>query len=197
MAVRIARPRLHLKPTAPVCDGDLLAILEADAREKLTSSVAAGDLLLADTLRLVNVQEATYAPNSGQPGDTLSLTMSAVYGAQYIRADDARRFAEAGLNSSIPAGFRPIPDTLAIHLAKTVQSDTNGSSRITLELRRTIAQIIDPVKAEALVRGLSPVAAGDRLQAQLPLARRPEVKLVPKWWPWLPLIPFRIAVITP
>ena len=47
-----------------------------------------------------------------------------------------------------------------------------------------------------LVRGRSPEAAGAALSTALSLERAPRIELAPEWWPWLPLIPFRITVST-
>ena len=123
--------------------------------------------------------------------------MSAEYDAQYVKAVDMKRFAEASLNSSMPAGFRPVPDTLDVNVEEPPQPTADGKWSFTLGIRRGILRTVDLARANALVRGLTPGAAADRLQAALPLSRRPEIQLNPNWWPWLPLIPFRISIVAP
>jgi hypothetical protein len=175
----------------------LLGVLNTDAEGKLRASVAQGDLLLQDTVKMGNTPSTTYDPAPGQPGEMLSLTMSAEYDAQYVKAEDLKHLAEASLNSSMPAGFRPVPDTLKMDVAEAPQLDQDGKSRFTLDLRRGMVRDVDLSHANALVRGLSPAVAADRLQAAFPLASRPEIRLNPEWWPWLPLIPFRITMGVP
>ena len=175
----------------------LLDILQVNAQAKLEDSIAAGDLLLQDTVKMGDVPSTIYDPDPGMPGDLLSLTMSADFDALYVKADDIRRLAEASLNSSLPAGFRPVPDTLKIDVAQAPRLDENGKSPLILEIHQGMVRQVDLSHANALSRGLSPAAAADRLQAALPLAHRPEVRLDPEWWPWLPLIPFRIAISVP
>ena len=51
-------------------------------------------------------------------------------------------------------------------------------------------------QAKSLARGVTPRAAAQTLQASLPLAGPPAIDLQPAWWPSLPLIPFRITVIS-
>ena len=35
-----------------------------------------------------------------------------------------------------------------------------------------------------------------KLKENLPLAAAPEVQFTPSWWPWMPIVPFRISVVT-
>ncbi len=72
--------------------------------------------------------------------------------------------------------------------------DDAGASHFDLQIERKLVHELDLPHANALVRGLSPEAAMEALRSGLPLASRPEIKLSPGWWPWLPLIPFRISV---
>jgi hypothetical protein len=97
----------------------------------------------------------------------------------------------------MPAGFSPIPDTLKIDVAEAPHLDQDSKSRFTLHIRRGMVRQIDVSHANALVRGFSPAGAADRLHATLPLAHRPEIHLNPEWWPWMPLIPFRITIGAP
>jgi hypothetical protein len=175
----------------------LLGVLSANAEGKLKDSVAQGDLLLQGTVKMGDSPITTYDPAPGQTGDLLSLTMSAEYAAQYVRAEDIAHLAEASLNSSMPGGFRPVPDTLKIDMAEAPQLEQDGKSRLTLDLHREVIRDVDLGHASALVRGLSPGAAADRLQSAFALADRPEIHLNPEWWPWLPLIPFRITIGVP
>ena len=175
----------------------LLELLGADAAGKLQASIAEGDVLLENTLRMANMGEEAYDPPAGQPGSKLGLTMSVEFSAQYVKAEDLRRFAEASLNSSMPEGFQSVPDTLQIKLAQPPQVDQSSKSHLKLEVRRDLARKVDPLKANLLVRGVTPTTAVERLATALPLAHPPEIALSPEWWPWLPLIPFRITVSVP
>ena len=73
--------------------------------------------------------------------------------------------------------------------------EAGGVIHFGLQLEQKLAHEIDLAHANALVRGLSPRAAGEVLKSQFKLARAPEIQMSPSWWPWLPLIPFRITVV--
>jgi len=70
----------------------------------------------------------------------------------------------------------------------------SGGSRFNLQVERTSVHQIDLNQANALARGLPPKIAARTLKAKLPLSNTPVIDLNPSWWPWLPLIPFRISV---
>jgi len=49
---------------------------------------------------------------------------------------------------------------------------------------------------EQIALGHRPATAVRLLNRSLPLAESPVIQVAPGWWPWLPLIPFRITVST-
>ena len=55
------------------------------------------------------------------------------------------------------------------------------------------AQLINP-DAIQLSIGLTPERARSQLEDNLPVQQAPIISLNPKWWPRLPIIPFRIEI---
>ena len=53
---------------------------------------------------------------------------------------------------------------------------------------------IDSLAVTQLVTGKSPEEAAHRLSNYYSLTTTPEIRINPPWWPWLPIIPFRINV---
>jgi hypothetical protein len=173
---------------------ELLGILRGHAVSELHAMTSPGDLLLPDTVKLDKIVAETFEPLPGSPGSTLDLSISAEYNAQFVSRDDLHRFAVASLNSSLPQGFRPLPETVQVQLGQAPTTDAQGRSRFTLNSSWTIARDIDTARANMLVRGLSAAAAAQRLDSAFSLVREPQISLRPAWWPWLPLIPMRITV---
>lgn len=173
----------------------LMPLLQAQAQKQLSASIGAKDLLLANTLKMGEVLEETYDPSAGGAGSLLKLTMRIEYSAQYLTADDLTQLAESTLNASVPAGFTPAADTLTFQPVGTPVLDESGASHFDLQVERLVFRKIDPLQVISLVRGLSPAEAARVLQSELPLAKDPVIEPSPSWWPWLPLIPFRISVL--
>jgi len=173
----------------------LLDELAAKAEADLAALFTEDDVILPGTLILTSIDEEAFDPLAGQAGSVLSLSMRVTYIATYVRGADLRRLAEVALGSSMPPEYSSNPDTLEVILIPAATSEGNGALPFNLEIRRTIVRDIDVNAANQLVRGASHKQALGRLQSALPLAAPPEIQLRPSWWPWLPLIPFRIDVV--
>jgi hypothetical protein len=179
------RQRLH----------DVVAgLLNSQALAQMGDSLGSGDVLLAGTLKMGQILEEKYEPPVGEPGNLLTLSLRAEYEAQSVKAEDLRQLAEATLNAALPQGFTSSAGSLTLHVTGEPTLDEKGAAHFGLQLERRVVRELDLQHANALVRGLAPWQAANNLQAQLPLSTRPQVKLSPDWWPWMPLIPFRITV---
>jgi hypothetical protein len=172
----------------------LIPFMLAQAQKQAAEAVGAKGLLLDNTLKMGQVLEETYDPPAGRAGNLLKLTLRVEFSAQYVDANDLAQLAETALNASLPAGFNPAPGGLTFHLVGEPVLDESGASHFNLQAERVILHEIDPYQVNALARGLSPQAAARVLRSNLSLEKEPEIDLSPSWWPWLPLIPFRIMV---
>ncbi len=172
----------------------VVGLLETQAQQQLNNAIGERDLLLAGTLKMGQVLDETYDPAPGQPGNLLQLTMRAEFTADYVKSDDIDELAEATLNAAKPAGFAPVPNTMTTKLAGAPALDSGGSAHFQLKLTRRLAQEIDIQRANVLARGRSPQQAQQILMTGLRLGQPPKITLSPSWWPWMPLVPFRITV---
>ena len=174
----------------------LIETLRSQAQGQIGDSIGAGDVLLVNTLKMGQIADETYDPPAGQPGNLLKLTMRVDFSAQYMKAEDLKQLAEGTLNASVPEGFAPAAGSAAFQLSGAPTLDEAGASHFNLQIGRRLVHDMDLLHANALVRGRSPQAAAKVLQASLALASAPQIKLTPDWWPWLPLVPFRITVVS-
>ena len=83
---------------------------------------------------------------------------------------------------------------MQFHLTANPAIDDAGAAHFELNIERKLVRRLDLSHANALVRGHSPEAAARALQNGLELAGPPVIKLTPAWWPWLPLVPFRVIM---
>ncbi len=174
---------------------DLVAQLETQALDQMRGRIDAKDLLLPTTLKAGKVEDEAYDPAAGAPGTQVKVSLTMDFQAEYIKAADLKSLALAALAGSGPDGYVPSPTSLQFSLAGTPTTDQSGTTELDLQVQCRLVRELDLSRAAALVRGLPPSLADALLQSQLPLDRPPEVSLSPPWWPWLPLIPFRITVI--
>jgi hypothetical protein len=65
-----------------------------------------------------------------------------------------------------------------------------------MRAERRIIQQIDAAQVTAMVQGFGVWNVESKLKSNLTLAAAPEIKVSPSWWPWMPIVPFRISVVT-
>jgi hypothetical protein len=174
----------------------LMETLEEDARAQLAEELKAGDILFDDTFTVSQTLSEIYDPPAGAAGTELSLTMQVEFSTLYADASDLAELASLALNASIPAGFSAVSDELTFTpVTKPILND-DGFTRWTVRAQRRIIQQINIAQVMQMVQGVSSRRAKKLLETSLPLENAPEIRLSPSWWPWVPIVPFRISVVT-
>jgi Baseplate J-like protein len=173
----------------------LTEILE-ECKTGLPQTLISGDIAFPDTLVVSQVLSETYFPGEGQSGETLSLTMRLQCQVQYASLADVNTLAEMSLDANLPEGFAPASDGLAILPASIPLTEADGVTRWDLQAQRLLRARLNPLTVVQLSMGHAPAEAVSRLNESLLLAGSPVIQLKPGWWPWLPIIPFRISVST-
>jgi hypothetical protein len=175
----------------------LRTLLLADLQEQALSKLrASGSEVFTDSLRLSQVIEEKFDPAEGQPGSKLMLSMQVEYLAYAASTADLQELAVRVLGVSVPQGFSPVADTLHFEMLNQPKSGADGLTRFDLRASQTVQKELNLTQAIHLVQGRRPENALAQLRGGLSLAAPPQIKLAPSWWPWLPVAPFRISVVT-
>jgi hypothetical protein len=188
--------------TAPVQTADdrirLRAALVSEILDQckisLPKSIGQGDTFFPHTLTVGQVLSETYFPAEGQTGQTLSLRMNLQCQAQYASQADVDSLGRQALDANLPAGFGPITAAVSVLNSSIPATDSGGVTRWQVQAQRLVQATLDPLAATQLIQGRSRAEAGRRLAGSFRLAGAPAIELVPAWWPWLPVVPFRIVV---
>ncbi len=171
-----------------------LAALRDQARTQLPEKLASGDVLLPSTLEMGDILEEVYTPQAGQPGDELTLRLRAVFRAFYVAEDDLRQLSALTLDTTLPAGYNPLPDSLQLMPASAIFSNADGAARWQLRATRQTQKTVDSYQVAMAVRGRNISSATSLLVQMLGLGEPPQIDIRPDGWPWLPLLPFRITI---
>jgi hypothetical protein len=174
----------------------LLTELLEECKTDLQQTLSTGDLTFPDTLVVSQVLSETYIPAEGQSGDTLSLTLRLQCHQQYAAWIDVNALAEMSLDADLPTGYAPASAELTIVPASMPRTDADEITRWDVRVQRILYAQLDPQTAVQLSLGRTPAHAVQRLNESLPLEESAVIRVNPGWWPWLPLVPFRIAVTT-
>jgi hypothetical protein len=174
----------------------LINSLEGDAHQKLAAELTSGDVLLENTFAVSQILSEVYDPPAGAAGTKLTLTMQVEFSARYASAQDLAELASLALNASLPPGFLGQSDALTIKSVTKPVASADGSSHWTVRAERRIVQQINHSQVTQLIQGIRSQRVTPLLEKALPLEKSPRLNLSPSWWPWVPIVPFRISVIT-
>ena len=175
----------------------LMKTLEESARTKFAQDIAQGDLLFEKTMSVSQTLSEEYDPPAGAAGATLTLTMQVEYSASYADASDLTELALLALDASLPAGFHAASSSaVTLKPVTTPSLKEDGSAQWKMRAERKIVQQIDASQVTQMVQGFGAWNVESKLKKNLPLASAPDIRLFPSWWPWMPIVPFRISVVT-
>ena len=162
----------------------------------LPKSIGTGDTVFPGTLAVGQVLSESYFPADGQTGQTLSLTLNLQCQVQYASQSDMNTLARLALDAILPEEFEPVSAESIILSSSTPVTDTDGTTHWKIQAQRLLYARVDLSQATRLVQGRTPGGAIRRLSQSLQLAASPKITLTPGWWPWLPIIPFRVTIST-
>ncbi len=174
----------------------VMKMMEDDAREQLKTEVGAGDMLFEKTMQVSQILSEEYDLPPGAAGTKLTLSMRAEFSVHYADASDLSELATLAMNASLPLGFFPASGSLTTKPITTPQVANDGSVRWTMRVERRITQQVDSAQVTSLIQGRGVRTAQSLLDETLPLANAPVITLSPSWWQWIPIVPFRIQVVT-
>ena len=174
----------------------LMVTLESEARTRLAEELKAGDVLFDDTFTVSQIVSEVYDPPAGAAGTKLTLTMQVEFSTLYADVSDLTELASLALNASIPAGFAAVSEGLTLEPVTEPILNDDGFTRWTIRAERRIVQQVSPAQVTQMIQGIRSRNAQSLLDQSLPLEDAPAINLSPPWWPWVPIVPFRISVVT-
>lgn len=172
----------------------LIEQLYQQAIQELSQQMQPGDILLTPTLTFTQVIREVYDPPEGQPADQLNLALTLDFEAQVASDEDLRSLAKGALDANLPEGYRAVPDTISVEIVNNPEIRSGEGVSWRIRATQQIQADIEEATAQSLIRGLSPALANEKLVASLPLENTPAIRVIPNWWPRLPLLPYRMSV---
>jgi hypothetical protein len=177
--------------------GLLMKTLEEKAHQAFEAELSPGDVPLEATMTVSQIISEEYDPPAGAAGTSLKLDMRVEYISRYAAASDLTELASLALNASLPAGYHPVDSAdVIVRSESDPRMEEDGSAHWNMRAERKIIRQIDPAWVAKMVQGFGVWNVKSKLKENLPLAAAPEVQLTPSWWPWMPIVPFRISVVT-
>jgi hypothetical protein len=162
--------------------------LGAVAPDYLNPRLDAGELLIPSSVHVEILEETVDRQET-----ELKATYRATISGSAVAAADVNRLAYKALLAALPPSYSPDAATLRVNV-EPANGAPAGRFQITAQATGRPALDVDTV-AEAL-RGQRASAAGQYLNATLPLAEPPMLNVWPSWWwSWFGRLPLRAEQI--
>lgn len=169
--------------------------LAASALEEIKTSLNNEDLLISKQAEYLVTLEEIYTPAEIVPADQLQLVLRMEFQTQIVQGEDLRNLGQAALEANLMQGYSANPETMEIqHLSSPTTDAESNLSNWRMKAQWQTAANLDTTQAIKLAIGLSPNEAAQRIDGELPLAKPPQIRIFPSWWPRMPFLPFRITV---
>jgi hypothetical protein len=155
--------------------------LREQALAMARAQAQAGDILVEDSLRMINTLEQVAQPEVGQPADRLTMSLRLEYTMDLVSGADLYALAGQALDATLPDGYAALAGTLAITPAGApVYSE--GSSQLRIVAERAIQPQVAAERVTLAVTGKKPDEALRWLESALPLQDTPVIRMQPAWW---------------
>jgi hypothetical protein len=175
---------------------ELMRKLETEALSQLAGELERGDVLFEDTFEASQILSEMYDPPPGAAGTKLTVTMQVEFASLYASASDLTELAWLALNASLPSGFLPAAsETLILKPVTDPIRNDDGFIRWNVRAERHIVREVSTPQVTQMIQGVGSRRAQSLLEDGLPLEDSPRITLTPQWWPWVPIVPFRISVV--
>jgi hypothetical protein len=191
---RSQKPAVSADDQARLHD-QLLAQLQTDALNTIQGQLGPAEFLATDSLTVTRELARTYDQAAGEQADALQLTLRVAFTGLVIADSPAQQVAQAALAAQVGRGQMLVPGSSSFVRETNLQTGPDGRARFSVDASATLEPIIDPDRVRALVSGQGLDDAQLRLVSALPLTGAPDIAVQPEWYPRLPWMAFRIAVV--
>jgi hypothetical protein len=165
------------------------------ASTELDSLVPEGDTLIPASISVVDNLLETPAPSIGEPGNLLELTVRLRLRAEVVPGEPVRSLAAPILDANLPEGYIPISNSLALTRQSEPILESDGCFHWSISASRKLQAEIQEIQAADRIKGSTIKSAQKILSASMPLAAPAQITIIPRWWPWLPLLTMRMQLV--
>lgn len=173
--------------------------IQARAFSEIEPRLSESQFIILESIRIAEERDdwKTYSGSVNDIADTITLSMKSVVEAVAVDEQFARQIAFGQLSSAIPSGRVIVPETLVYARgASQLLSDGDIAFQITIE-----AEIVAPIQVDEISRQIAGRSVGNALtyllnDVRLQSGEVPQITLSPNWLRRMPILPFRIVILT-
>ena len=172
----------------------LEASLLTTAKQELKNQLRDGDQLLSETPSKNRILEQSYSPEENIPGDQLELNLRLEFQFYIASKENLYQFASKVADAKLEENQQAITNTLTIIAETTPKLLDENNAEWQIHITRLVWNRIDENAIAIQAIAKKPHELSDTLYQTLSLKEPPYIYIEPSWWPWMPVLPYRIIV---
>lgn len=170
----------------------LLEQLKAQALADMALELDPTEFLLAGSVTIDIILNATYDAEVTEQATDLTLLMRAQFSALVVDSEDANAIVFEVMRQQSPIAYDLLGDGLAFQRSSEAPIGDTGEYQLEMRASGFAAADINIGSAREAIAGRPLDEAIEILQQSLSLQKRPEIIVFPEWFPLIPLLPVRI-----
>lgn len=163
------------------------------AATELAGKPSPDEALVLDSARLTQILDQHYDRQAGDPADSLELNLIMEVAGLIYRPADIESAAGMALEAELPSTSLPVPGTLYVEILSDPKVENDNSGSLTIIASQDTYEKIDFIRLQDLVRARLPEEATSILESLVDLSTRPQIRIIPQWFPRLPWLGMRIT----
>jgi len=168
--------------------------LITQAASELESEIDDDEMLVADSIRVAEIQEMQYDREIDEPSDSVSLNITIELESLVYRPSDLEVAVKLALEDDLPMAASPVPGTSNYLITDEPNVEYGNTASLRMLASQDIFVAIDEAYIRDLLRARTREDATRMLKRILHLSIEPNIQLTPKWFPWLPWLGINITI---
>ena len=163
------------------------------ATTELSGILNADEALVEDSARVTRILDQHYDRQVGDPADSLELNLLLDIAGLIYQPADIETAAGMALEDELPLSTLPVPGTLNIEILSDPKVESGDGGSLTIIASQGIYEKIDFIHLQDRVRARPPEEAASILTNLVDLSTKPQIRIIPQWFPRLPWLGMRIT----
>ena len=163
------------------------------ATTELSGKLNPGEAFVEDSARVTRILNQQYDRQVGDPADSLELKLLLDIAGFIYRPADIETAAAMALEAELPSSSLPVPETLSVEVLSDPKAEIADGGSLTIVASQDIYERIDFTHLQDRLRARPPEEAASILVSLVDLSSKPEIRIIPNWFPRLPWLGMRIT----
>lgn len=175
-------------------ENQLMEQLLVKCKNEINVKVSEGELLLEPSVGIDQITSKSQTPKIGEPSDRANLSLEMECTALVVEEKDEFAVAKLKLDQDLPLGLLPVNDQVKLERISPITRNSEENYTWTVNASRELMQSLQKDKILKMISGKPIEEVREILISAFKQTKEAELKITPRWWKRLPILPGKIEV---